>query len=57
MEGAFDLDVWYVDNRTMRLDLKILGMTVMQVLRGVGISAEGHATMPDFQGELNEKQV
>ena len=49
-EQKFDLDVWYVDNRSMALDLRILWMTVIQVLKGDGISAEGHATMPEFMG-------
>lgn len=49
------LDVWYVDNRTFLLDIKILWMTVSQVLRRSGVSAEGHATMPEFRGE-NERE-
>lgn len=49
-EQKFDLDVWYVDNRSMALDLKILWMTLSQVLKGEGVSAEGHATMPEFTG-------
>lgn len=42
------LDVWYVDNWSLRLDLKILLMTVVTVLKREGISASGHATMPRF---------
>jgi len=49
-EDKFELDVWYVDNRSFALDLKILAMTVVQVLRRQGISSEGHATMPEFTG-------
>ena len=49
-EEKFALDVWYVDNWTLWLDLKILFMTVLKVLRREGISAEGHATMPEFRG-------
>jgi lipopolysaccharide/colanic/teichoic acid biosynthesis glycosyltransferase len=49
-EDKFELDVWYVDNRSFALDLKILAMTVFQVLRRQGISSEGHATMPEFTG-------
>ena len=45
-----DLDVWYVDNRTFWLDLKILFMTVGQVLRREGISHTGHVTMEPFKG-------
>jgi lipopolysaccharide/colanic/teichoic acid biosynthesis glycosyltransferase len=44
------LDVEYVDSRSMRLDLAILGRTVRAVLRREGISAEGEATMPEFRG-------
>lgn len=50
-EEKFDLDVWYVDNWSVGLDLKIIGKTLLQVLRGSGVSAAGHATMPPFTGE------
>lgn len=50
-QERFRLDVWYVDNRSMLLDLKILAMTVGQVIRRRGISAEGHSTMPEFLGD------
>jgi sugar transferase EpsL len=49
-EKRFEYDVWYVDHRTWRLDLKILGLTALKVLRGEGISAADHATMPPFTG-------
>ena len=45
------LDVWYVDNKSLALGLKILGKTVWQVLSRRGISAQGHATMPEFKGK------
>lgn len=44
------LDVWYVDNHTMWLDLKILARTVMKVLKREGVSQVGHATMSEFRG-------
>jgi lipopolysaccharide/colanic/teichoic acid biosynthesis glycosyltransferase len=44
------LDVWYVDNVSMLLDLRILMLTVLKVLRREGISAEGQATMQEFMG-------
>lgn len=47
----FDLDVWYVDHRCLRLDLRILAMTVTQVLRRSGVSQDGHATMAEFTGK------
>lgn len=49
-EQKFALDVWYVDNRSLMLDLRILAMTAMQVVRGHGVSAAEHATMPPFTG-------
>ena len=49
-EEKFEMDVWYVDNYSFLLDLRILLMTVEQVLKRKGISAEAHATMPRFQG-------
>jgi sugar transferase EpsL len=49
-EEKFRLDVWYVDNRTFCLDLKIIALTVARVFRREGISAAGEATMPRFTG-------
>ena len=49
-EEKFALDVWYVDNRTLWLDMVILWHTVRAVLRREGISAPGEATMPEFLG-------
>lgn len=47
----FGLDVWYVDNRTIWLDLKIICMTVKKVLVREDISAVGEVTMPKFKGK------
>lgn len=44
------LDVWYVDHRSLALDLRIIAATVMQVLRRQGITAQGEATMGEFMG-------
>jgi sugar transferase EpsL len=44
------LDVWYVDHRSLRLDLRILQMTIGQVVKGEGIAHPGVATMEPFQG-------
>lgn len=49
-EEKFALDVWYVDHWSPLLDLKILAKTALSVIRREGISSEGHATMPNFQG-------
>ncbi|WP_460837941.1 sugar transferase [Noviherbaspirillum agri] len=52
-EAKFKLDVWYVDHRSLWLDLKILWLTVRRVIARDGISAAGDATMPKFTGNIN----
>jgi undecaprenyl phosphate N,N'-diacetylbacillosamine 1-phosphate transferase len=49
-EEKFKLDVWYVDNQSFWLDLKILWMTVAKVIKAEGISAQNHATVEKFEG-------
>lgn len=49
-EEKFKLDVWYVDNQSVWLDIKIIFLTVKKVLVRDGISAEGEATMSRFTG-------
>jgi len=49
-EERFELDVWYVDHRSLWLDLKILLLTFSKVLRSEGIAAPGSATMHEFMG-------
>ena len=49
-EEKFKLDVWYVDHRSLWLDIKILWLTVRKVLVREGISADGEATMSKFTG-------
>jgi lipopolysaccharide/colanic/teichoic acid biosynthesis glycosyltransferase len=49
-ERKFELDVWYVDNHSVLLDLKIIAMTIKGVVLREGISAQGEATMPLFRG-------
>ena len=49
-EEKFQLDVWYVDNQSLWLDLKILFLTVKRVITQHGISANGVETMPRFTG-------
>jgi lipopolysaccharide/colanic/teichoic acid biosynthesis glycosyltransferase len=53
-EEKFVYDVWYVDHVSFGLDLRILLMTVSQILRHDSISAPGHATMPEFRGTRHE---
>lgn len=50
-EDKFALDVWYVDNRSFWLDIKILFLTVKKVVVRDGISADGEATMSKFTGK------
>ncbi|WP_226609102.1 sugar transferase [Marinobacter nauticus] len=52
-EDKFRLDVWYVDNQSFLLDLKILFLTIKKVLVRDGISGEGEATMSKFTGNKN----
>jgi sugar transferase EpsL len=49
-EKKFELDIWYLDNWSLGLDMKIIAMTLPSVLKRSGISAAGHATMPRFRG-------
>jgi lipopolysaccharide/colanic/teichoic acid biosynthesis glycosyltransferase len=49
-EERFKLDVWYVDHRSLWLDIRILWLTVRKVIVREGISAQGEATMPRFTG-------
>jgi lipopolysaccharide/colanic/teichoic acid biosynthesis glycosyltransferase len=54
-EEKFALDVWYVDHCSLRVDLKILVMTLWKVLKREGINSAGDATMPEFMG--SDRQV
>lgn len=49
-EQKFDLDLWYVDNRTFQLDIKILFLTVKKVFARSDIAQDGHVTMEKFKG-------
>ncbi|MEM7519719.1 MAG: sugar transferase [Pseudomonadota bacterium] len=49
-EEKFALDVWYVDNRNLRLDFIIIWRTLRRVIKREDISAAGEATMPKFRG-------
>jgi lipopolysaccharide/colanic/teichoic acid biosynthesis glycosyltransferase len=49
-ERRFRLDLWYVENRSFLLDLRILMLTVVKVFRREGIAQPGHATMEPFRG-------
>jgi sugar transferase EpsL len=49
-EEKFALDVWYVDNCSFWLDLKIIFMTVVSILKREAINQPGHVTMQPFEG-------
>ena len=53
-DERFALDVWYVDNHSLWLDLKILAMTIWKVVRRTGVSSPGHATMPEFISQIGD---
>lgn len=54
-QEKFDLDVWYVDNQSIWLDIKILWITVKKVIMRDGINQAEHSTMENFKGNDNEK--
>ncbi len=49
-QKRFELDVWYVDNHSMLLDLKIILMTIFKVLKRQGVNQSGEATVKYFEG-------
>jgi lipopolysaccharide/colanic/teichoic acid biosynthesis glycosyltransferase len=56
-EQKFELDVWYVDHKSLPLDLKILWLTLLSVLWREGIHHGSHATMPEFLGTAEGPEV
>ena len=52
-EEKFRLDLWYVDNRSLFLDLRIILLTVIRIIRKEGISQEGMATAEKFKGSIS----
>lgn len=55
-EERFERDVWYVNNQSFWLDMKILLLTVKKVVRSEGVSNEGHVTMPLFAGSARRHE-
>ena len=53
-EEKFNLDVWYVDNWSFCLDIKIIFQTIWKVIKGEGISQPGRATMEEFMGNTKK---
>ncbi|NVK50866.1 MAG: sugar transferase [Cyclobacteriaceae bacterium] len=56
-EEKFELDIWYVENLNFWLDLKILFVTFFNVIRGKGVSQQGHVSMGKFKGSDSFKKV
>jgi len=54
-DEKFALDLWYVDNHSSALDIRILWLTLWTVLLRRGVAADGHVTMPEFFGSEIEK--
>ena len=53
-EEKFDLDIWYIENRDLLLDIKIIFLTIRKVISKEGISNDGEATMSKFKGTKNK---
>ena len=49
-EEKFRYDLWYIDNWSLWLDIKIIFLTIIKAIKGEGISQPGHATMEEFKG-------
>jgi sugar transferase EpsL len=49
-EEKFELDVWYVDNQSFRVDLKIIALTLWKILTREGINQPGQITAEEFKG-------
>jgi lipopolysaccharide/colanic/teichoic acid biosynthesis glycosyltransferase len=56
-EEKFKLDVWYVDNRSLCLDVKIIFMTIWKIITREGISQPGQATMEEFRGSEQRSEI
>jgi sugar transferase EpsL len=56
-DEKFEYDLWYVENRSIWLDLKIIWLTVFVVLKSEGINHNGHVTMPKFTGSQKRKSM
>ncbi len=53
-EEKFAYDIWYVENQSLMLDIKIIGMTIKKLLRPEGISQKGNVTMDKFKGQSTQ---
>ena len=50
----FEMDIWYVEHRSFRLDVRILALTFLKIIRREGISQPGHATAEEFTGDWHK---
>ena len=55
-EEKFELDLWYINNMSLHLDIKILFETIAVVLSGKGVSAKNHITMPRFDAKFSKQE-
>ncbi len=55
-EDRFKMDVWYVENKNVWLDIKILLMTVIQVYKQEGVNQDGHVTSQEFTGNKDDER-
>ena len=53
----FEMDIWYVENQSFTLDIRILFLTLIKVIKRDGISHNKHATMEKFRGNLDDKEI
>jgi lipopolysaccharide/colanic/teichoic acid biosynthesis glycosyltransferase len=56
-DDKFELDVWYVDNWSLLLDMKLMLRSAWNALKRQGITAENHVTMPRFEGSRKDKDA
>jgi len=56
-EEKFKLDVWYVENVSFWLDIRIVGLTLRKVISREGISQPGHATAEEFKGTTTKERL
>lgn len=56
-EQKFELDVWYVENGSFFLDMRIIGLTIKRVFQSTGINQQGSVTVEDFRGSENRERA
>lgn len=56
-EEKFELDIWYVNHQTFWVDMKILGLTIVKVIKSEGIDQDEHHTMAHFKGTNNNEKM